>query len=113
MKKTFICLIFLTIIFTNFLPFLNIAKAIEIENPLKWGSISELIEAIVKFLQEVALVITAGVIVLAGYFFVTSGGDPAKVTQAKNMVLYALIGLVIILMAQSIIALIEKVIKGK
>ena len=86
--------------------------AVCIPNPLKACSFKELIEAIIKFLQELAAVVTAIVIVLAGYNFVTSMGDPAKVSQAKKMVLYALIGLAIILMAQGIIALIDTVIKG-
>ena len=83
-----------------------------IPNPLKACSFQELIESIIKFLQLLAGVVTAIVIVVAGYYFVASMGDPAKVSQARKMVLYALIGLGIILMAQAIIALIEAVIKG-
>ena len=85
---------------------------IEIENPLKYDTIEDLIKAIIRFLQVIATIITAIVIVAAGYFFVFSQGDPAKVTQARNMVIYALVGLAIILVAQGIIALIERVIKG-
>ena len=89
------------------------SNAVCIENPLEADTFEELVKAIIKFLQALAGVVTAMVIVLAGYFFVTSMGDPAKVTQAKKMVLYALIGLAIILAAQGIIALIETIIKGK
>ncbi len=113
MKKPFI--VYLTIIFLVFLLFTNqtIGALIEIRNPLKYDTIEELIRAIVAFLQTLALVVTSLVIVLAGYFFVTSTGNPAKVTQARQMVIYALIGLLIILVAQGIITLIEKVIKGQ
>ena len=86
--------------------------AICIPNPLKACSFEELVKTIIKFLQEVALVITAMVIVIAGYYFVTSMGDPARVSQARKMVLYALVGLGIILLAQALVALIEVVIKG-
>jgi len=85
---------------------------VEIKNPLKYDTIEDLIKAIIRFLQALALIVTAIVIVAAGYFFVFSQGDPAKVTQARNMVIYALVGLAIILVAQGIIALIERVIKG-
>ncbi len=88
-------------------------NAICICNPLVHNDFPSLIKAIVKFLQEVALVITAIVIILAGYYFVTSMGDPAKVSLARKMVLYALVGLGIILMAQGIIALIQEVFKTK
>lgn len=92
--------------------FINQAGAVELKPPLKHKTIEELIKAIVVFLRNFALVATPLVIVLAGYFFVTSMGEPAKIIQAKKMVLYALIGLTIILMAEGIIVLIEKVIKG-
>lgn len=114
MKKFFIGGIFLITLFLSFSGFLdwNTAQAIEITNPLKYNTIEELIKKIVEFLQQLALVVTALVIVLAGFYFVTAAGEPAKVNQGKKMILYALIGLAIILMAQGIIELIEKVIKG-
>ena len=43
------------------------------------------------------------VIVIAGQRFITSNGDPAKVKQAKDMVLYAGIGLIIAGLAWAII----------
>jgi len=56
-----------------------------------------------------AFAVVPAVIIIAGYFFVTSAGDPAKVSQAKKMVLYALIGLLIIGMAKGIVTLIKGV----
>jgi len=47
----------------------------------------------------VAGVIAVIVIILAGFSFVTSGNDPGAVTKAKNAILYAVIGLVVILSA--------------
>ncbi len=89
----------------------NVAKAVvEINNPLQYGTFEELIMAILRFLQALALVVTAMVIVVAGYYFVGSAGDPAKVTQARKMITYALIGLLIILVAEGIIQLIQRVI---
>lgn len=44
-------------------------------------------------------VIAVIVIVVAGFMYVTSGGDPAKVVRAKNAILYAVIGLVVIILA--------------
>lgn len=114
MRKPFICLTALTIIFLSFSPFLNLAKAqVTIINPLKWDTIEELINAIINFLWAFALVVVPIVIVIAGYFFVTSMGDPAKVSQAKKMVLYALIGLLVIGFSKGIIAVIQEVLKRR
>ncbi len=38
-------------------------------------------------------------IILAGIFYAISGGDPSKVKFAKDTILYALIGLVVVMMA--------------
>lgn len=83
---------------------------IRVDNPLKWESFSELIEAVINGLIVISFVIVPLVIIIAGYFFVTAGGDPQKVSQAKNMIIYALIGLVIILMAKGIITFVKTVI---
>lgn len=50
----------------------------------------------------VAGVIAVLVIILAGFSLVTSGNNPANVTKAKNSILYAVIGLVVILSAFAI-----------
>lgn len=39
------------------------------------------------------------VIVIAGFTLTAGGGDPATVTKAKNSILFAVIGLVVIIMA--------------
>ena len=85
-------------------------SAIEIGNPLQYDTIEGLINAIINWLFALALVLVPLVIVVAGYFFVSSQGDPAKVTQARNMVIYALVGLLIIMISKGIIALIRRII---
>lgn len=113
MKKFFISVIF-TMAFLGILFCLGqVSAAIEITNPLSYTTFDQLIKAIIVFLRDLALVATALVIVLAGFFFVTAAGDPAKVTKAKQMILYALIGLAIVLAAEGIVTLMGKVIKGK
>ncbi len=42
-------------------------------------------------------------IVYGGFRYVTSGGDSSKVGDAKKTILYALIGLVIVALAQVIV----------
>ena len=42
------------------------------------------------------------VIVLAGYTFTTAVYDPAKITQAKNALIYAITGLVVVIFAFTI-----------
>lgn len=61
------------------------------------------VSRIVAIIAGIASVI---IIVIAGFRFTTSGGDPAKVKEAKSALVAALIGLVIIVLAASIISLV-------
>jgi Type IV secretion system pilin len=42
-------------------------------------------------------------ILIGGFMYITSGGDSSKVSSAKNTVIYAAVGLVIIVIAQAIV----------
>jgi len=42
------------------------------------------------------------VIVVAGYFYVTSSGNASTVEKAKNAILYSVVGLIVILLAFAI-----------
>ena len=67
--------------------------------------------ALVKAIQLVALaagVISIVVVIIGGIEYITSGGDSTKVNNAKNVVLYAIIGLVIITLAQAIVVFVIK-----
>lgn len=43
------------------------------------------------------------VIVIAGFIYITSHGDARLIAQAKNTILYAIVGLVIVIMAFTIV----------
>ena len=81
-------------------------------NPFKFGSFQELIEGIINFIFWLAVVLCPLIIIIAAFYFMTSGGDPEKVRKAKNIILYACIGLVIIFLAKGIISFIKQIIGG-
>lgn len=41
-------------------------------------------------------------IIVAGFIYTTSDGDSAKITKAKNVILYAVVGLVLVILAYAI-----------
>lgn len=49
---------------------------------------------------------TAAVIVLiiGGVGYIASTGDPTRITKAKNTILYAIVGLIIVILARAIVA---------
>ena len=55
------------------------------------------------------MVITALMLIVAGYMFVTGGGNPEAIGKAKNMLVYALVGLAIALAARGLMALVNAI----
>ncbi len=58
---------------------------------------------VTKLISYIAGITSVIIIVVAGLMYVLSGGDPSKVSNAKNAVIYALVGLVIVIVAQALI----------
>ena len=50
-----------------------------------------------------ATVIAVIVLVIAGFIYATSQGEPGKVAQAKNAMLYTVVGLIVVYMSAAII----------
>jgi hypothetical protein len=56
-----------------------------------------------KIISVIAGVAAVIVIMISGFRFITAGGDPGEAAKARHGLLYALAGLVVIVLAQSII----------
>ena len=75
-------------------------------NPLTGtGGLLYKVATVVSIVAGIAAVI---MIVLGGMRYITSGGDTQKITSAKHTIVGALIGLVIIVLAQTIITFVIK-----
>jgi hypothetical protein len=64
--------------------------------------VNHLIHEIINILTVVVGIASVIMIIVGGFKYVTSGGNQEKVTSAKNTILYALIGLVIVALSQLI-----------
>ena len=73
-------------------------------------TLDDLFNAAVLFLYYIAGPIVVIMIILAGLLFLFGRGEPSKVNAAKKILLYAVIGLVIILIGQGFIALLKNII---
>lgn len=66
-------------------------------------SVDSTIHRVVNLLSVLVGIAAVIVIILAGFRYITSGGDSTKVTNAKNALLYAVIGLVLAVSAQVLV----------
>jgi len=55
---------------------------------------------LISYLAGIASII---IMIVAGIMYITSGGDPGKIGEARDAVVYAAVGLVIVVLAQGLI----------
>jgi hypothetical protein len=65
--------------------------------------LNELITNVVNILSLIVGIVAVIMIVFGGFRYITSGGDSGNVSGAKNTILYAIVGLVIVALAQFIV----------
>jgi hypothetical protein len=65
-----------------------------------------LIIRIINVASVIGGIIAVIIIMWGGFTYITSGGDTGKTNEARNTILYAAIGLVVIVLAQSVISFI-------
>lgn len=64
---------------------------------------TNLLRRIINIISVIIGVIAVIMIIFAGFRYITSGGKQESVSAAKNTILYAIIGLVIVALAQVIV----------
>jgi membrane-anchored glycerophosphoryl diester phosphodiesterase (GDPDase) len=67
---------------------------------------------VITWIRNIGLVIAPLLIVYGGFTYITAMGESAKITKAKQILLYAAIGLIVVLLAQSLLGVIKSWIPG-
>lgn len=78
-------------------------KSISGDSDCKSGGFTNFLQKIINLLLFLIGAIAVIVIIVAGIRYVVSGGDQGQITGAKNTILYAVVGLVVALMAFAIV----------
>lgn len=71
-----------------------------------------LIENIGNWIFVILLAIAAIFLIVAGFFFVTAGGNPENVTKARQMLINALIGVAVGVGAKGLVAVVKSILAG-
>lgn len=79
----------------------------QLENPLAFDSLDDVVVAILRILIIFAIPIIILFIIYAGFLYVTSRGNESTIEKAHYALLYAVIGGVIILGAEAILLAIQ------
>jgi len=68
-----------------------------------------IITTVINYVFGFLLAIVVLMIIVAGYLFVTGGGNPEQIGKARNFLMYALIGLAIAVIARGLVALVGRI----
>jgi len=102
MKKVLISTILLVIL----IPILCFG----VRDPLRDGAsqnLDEVIEKILSWLFPIALVVAVLMILIGAFMLVTGGASPDMVNKGKKTIIYALIGLSIVIISKGILELVR------
>lgn len=69
-------------------------------------SVVDVVGDIGKYVIGVLVIVAVFYVLWAAYTFITAAGETEKISQARNRIMYAGIGIVVALLAQGIIALV-------
>lgn len=67
------------------------------------GQVNKLVTQIINIFSVLVGIVAVIMIIYGGFRYITSGGESGNVTTAKNTILYAIIGLVIVALAQFVV----------
>lgn len=67
------------------------------------SGVPKLVSTVVEVLSIIVGAVAIIMIIYSGFKYITSGGDSAKVSSAKNTLIYALVGVIIVVLAQLLV----------
>ena len=65
--------------------------------------VDQIVAQVINILSLVVGVVAVVMIIIGGLRYITSGGESGNVTTAKNTILYAVVGLIVVALAQVIV----------
>jgi hypothetical protein len=82
-------------------------------NPLQGGgTLESFLLNILSFIVRIGAIIVVLMMVFVGFKFVAARGDPTKITEARNMLLWTVIGALVLLGAEAIAKGIEATVQA-
>lgn len=82
------------------------------DNPLKQGDIPSIIEAVTNLLADIAIPLGIIILVWGGIQIMTAAGSEEKVTQGKKTILWAVVGVAIVLLVKFIVGFVKEILGG-
>lgn len=85
--------------------------SITLTNPIGTNNFNDVVTKVANFLQIIALPIAVIMVLIGAFQMMTSAGDPEKFSKGRNTILYAAIGVFVVLIAGGIVSIIQSLFK--
>jgi hypothetical protein len=76
------------------------------------NKVNSLLATIINIFSLIVGVVAVIMIIVGGFKYITSGGDSGNVTGAKNTILFAVVGLIIVALAQFVVRFVLAKVSG-
>ena len=73
------------------------------DNSTAGTDVDNLVTSVINIISLVVGVVAVIMIIIGGLRYITSGGESGSVTGAKNTIMYAIVGLIVVALAQVIV----------
>ncbi|HOS88290.1 MAG TPA: hypothetical protein PL093_02040 [Candidatus Pacearchaeota archaeon] len=80
---------------------------IGIPNPLTIKNLPELLGRIADFIQTLAIALCLPFFLWGGVVIITSGGDPQKVKNGRNIIIFTMVGVIVAFLAKTMFSILE------
>ena len=109
-RKLIGTMMFLVLIILLSFPFFAI-QAENIINPIgEGGTFGAIIQRIVNFAKSLLAPLAVLMVLIAGFLYMTGGGNPEKIKIAHRVFLWAVVGIAIVLIAESVCVIVGRII---
>jgi len=78
-------------------------------NPWTATSTQGLINNVTNFIFLLATAVVPLLFMIAGFYFITAGGNPANIEKAKKIIIYTIIGYAIVLFSRALTSLLNNI----
>lgn len=84
----------------------------EVDSEAAGERVNDILTTIINLFSLLVGVVSVIMIIFGGFRYITSGGNDSSVASAKNTIIYAIIGLVIVALAQFIVRFVLSKVTG-
>lgn len=74
--------------------------------------VMQALDDITNWLFAILLITAVIFLIVAGFYFITAQGDPDKVSKARNMVLWSLVGVAVGVLAKGLVMLVQRALRS-